>query len=87
MKNKKIPLRTCVVSKEQFPKYELIRIVKNNNNEVFIDITGKANGRGAYLKKDIEIVEKAKKSKVLNHKLGIEVPSCIYEELIALINK
>ena len=40
MKNKKIPLRTCVVSKEKLPKQELIRIVKNNENNVFVDLTG-----------------------------------------------
>lgn len=87
MKNKKIPLRTCVVTKEQLPKQELVRIVKNKDNEVFIDLTGKANGRGAYLKKDIEAIEKAKKTKILNSKLGIEVPNNIYEELINIINK
>lgn len=87
MKDRKIPLRTCVVTKQQFPKNELIRIVKNNNDEVFIDVSGKANGRGAYLKKDIEVVEKAKKSKVLNYRLQIEVPCSIYDELIEIINK
>ena len=47
MKTKKIPLRSCVVSKEKLPKQELIRVVKNKENEVFIDLTGKANGKGA----------------------------------------
>lgn len=51
MKTKKIPLRSCVVSKEKLPKQELIRVVKNKENEVFIDLTGKANGKGAYIKK------------------------------------
>ena len=51
MKNKKIPLRTCVVTKEKLEKKDLIRVVKNNENEVFVDLTGKANGRGAYIKK------------------------------------
>ena len=85
MKAKKIPLRTCIVTKEQLPKQELIRIVKNKENKVFIDETGKANGRGAYLKKDIEVIEKAKKNKILNKKLEIEVPDNIYEELINII--
>lgn len=87
MKTKKIPLRTCVITKEQLPKQELIRIVKNNNDEIFIDETGKANGRGAYLKKDINVIEKAKKSKILDNKLGIKVPNNIYDELINIINK
>ena len=85
MKTKKIPLRTCIITKEQLPKQELLRIVKNKNNEVFIDITGKANGRGAYIKKDIEVIEKASKSKILDKKLGIEVPNSIYQELINII--
>lgn len=87
MKTKKIPMRTCIVTKEQYPKQELIRIVKNNNNEVFIDLTGKANGHGAYLKKDIAVINKAKQSKILNKKLEIEVPDNIFEELINIIEK
>ena len=66
MKNKKIPLRTCVVTKEKLEKKDLIRVVKNNENEVFVDLTGKANGRGAYIKKDIDVLNKARKSKVLD---------------------
>ena len=54
MKNRKIPMRTCVVSHEKLPKQELIRVVKNNENIVSVDITGKANGHGAYIKKDLE---------------------------------
>ena len=87
MKVKKIPQRTCVITHEKFPKQELIRVVKNKDNEVFVDLTGKANGRGAYLKKDIEVIEKAKKTKMLNKKLEIEIPDNIYEELINLIEK
>ena len=87
MKTKKIPMRTCIITKENLPKQELIRVVKNKDNEVFVDLTGKANGRGAYLKKDIEVIEKAKKTKILNKKLEIEIPDNIYEELINLIEK
>ena len=49
MKQRKVPLRTCVVTKEKLEKKDLIRVVKNNNGEVFVDLTGKANGRGAYI--------------------------------------
>lgn len=86
MKTKKIPLRTCVVTREKFEKKDLIRVVKNNENEIFIDLTGKANGRGAYIKKDLEVLEKAKKSKALDRHLETEVPSEIYEELSNIIN-
>ena len=78
---KKIPLRTCIVSKEKLPKQELIRVVRTPNNEVIVDSSGKANGRGAYLKKDLEVIEKAKKTGVLNRHLEVNVPDTIYEEL------
>lgn len=84
---KKIPIRTCVVSRQSYPKNELIRIVKNKDNEVFIDLSGKANGRGAYIKKDSDIVLKAKKTNILGHKLGISIPDVIYDELLEIINK
>ena len=82
---KKIPERMCVITREKFPKKELIRVVKNKEGEVFVDTTGKANGRGAYLKKDIEVIEKARKTKNLERILEITIPDNIYEELKELI--
>ena len=55
MKVKKIPMRTCVITKEKYPKRELIRIIRTPEGNICIDETGKANGRGAYLKKDLEV--------------------------------
>lgn len=81
MKQKKIPMRTCVVSKEKLPKQELIRVVRTPEGEIIIDETSRANGRGAYLKKSLEIFEKAEASKVLNRHLEVEVPSEIFEKL------
>ena len=86
MKNRKIPLRTCLVSREKLPKQELIRVVKNNENIVSVDLTGKANGHGAYLKKDLSVLDKAIKSKVLDRYLEITIPDSIYEELKNIIN-
>ena len=77
---KKIPMRSCVITGEKLPKKDLIRVVRTPEGTVIVDETGKANGRGAYLK-DIETFEKAEKSKILNRKLEVEVPSSIYEEL------
>ena len=82
---KKIPMRTCVVTREQFPKMELIRVLRTPEGEVTIDTKGKANGRGAYLKKDKEVILKAQKSKVLDKILEVSVPSEIYEKLLELI--
>ena len=87
MKTKKIPLRSCVVSKEKLPKQELIRVVKNKENEVFIDLTGKANGKGAYIKKDLTILEKAIKTKALEKHLETKIENNIYEALKNIINK
>ena len=85
MKMKKIPMRTCVVTREKLPKQELIRVVRTPEGNIVIDETGKANGRGAYLKKDIETFEKARKSKILNRQLEVEMPDSIYEELKSLV--
>ena len=82
---KKIPMRTCVVTREQFPKMELIRVIRTPEGEITIDTKGKANGRGAYLKKDKEVILKAKKSKVLDKILEVSVPDEIYERLLELI--
>lgn len=83
--NKKIPMRTCVVSHEKLPKKELIRIVKNKEGQVFVDITGKQNGKGVYLKKDLEVINKAKTTKALNRYLETEVDESIYNELENLL--
>ena len=82
---KKIPLRTCVITKEKLPKQELIRVVRTPEGNVVVDTTGKQNGRGAYLKKDIEGFNKAKKSKVLNKILEVEVKEEIFTELEKLV--
>lgn len=85
-KVRKIPMRMCVVSREKLPKKELIRIVRTDNG-VIIDETGKANGRGAYVKKDIAVIEKAEKTKVLDKHLEVNVPTEIYEQLKEMINE
>ncbi len=85
MKNKKIPMRSCVVTREKLPKKELIRVVRTPEGTVVIDETGKCNGRGAYLKLSLEVIEKAKTTKVLNRQLETEIPEQIYEDLKNLL--
>ena len=87
MKVKKIPLRTCVITREKLPKKELIRVVRTPEGTVIIDESGKSNGRGAYLKKDLETFEKAKKTKALNKHLEVEVPDDIFEKLKEILEK
>ena len=87
MKNKKTPMRSCVVTKEKLPKGELLRIVRTPDGKVFADVTGKLNGKGAYIKKDIAVLEKAKKSKILERALETEISNEVYEEISKIINK
>ena len=85
MKVKKIPQRTCVVTQEKYDKKDLIRVVKTPLNEVVIDLSGKINGRGAYLKKDLEVIEKARKTKAIERHLEIEIKDEVYDKLKEII--
>lgn len=85
MKTKKIPMRSCVVTREKLPKGELVRVVRTPDGELKVDSTGKANGRGAYLKKDLSVFEKAYSTKVLNRILEVEVPDSVFDELRKLV--
>lgn len=78
---KKIPMRKCVATLEQLPKKELLRIVKTPEGEVVIDLTGRANGRGAYLKKSSDAVEVASKKGSLQRALECAIPSEIFDKL------
>ena len=84
---KKIPMRSCVVTGEKLPKKELIRVVRTPEGNVVVDESGKANGRGAYLKKSIETFDKVMKSKILNKKLEVEVPDSIFDELKKIVGE
>ena len=87
MKVKKIPLRTCIITKEKLPKRELLRIVRTPEGNVVPDETGKINGHCEYIKKDIAVLEKAKKSKVLDRKLECNIEDSVYEEIRKIIEK
>ena len=86
MKNKKIPMRSCVITKEKLPKGELLRIVKCPDGTICVDATGKLNGRGAYIKKDISVLEKAIKSKILERVLETKIDDEVYEKIKNIIN-
>ena len=87
MKEKKLVLRTCVLTRETLEKKDLIRIVRSKDGIVSVDLTGKANGRGAYLKKDAQVIEKARQTKILDKKLEVKVPDEIYTYLLELANE
>lgn len=85
MKQKKIPMRTCVITHEKLPKSDLIRVVRTPNGDVLVDTTGKINGKGAYLKKDLEVIKRAKEKKILDKILEVEVLDKVFDELEKLI--
>ena len=87
MKIKKIPLRTCVITKESLPKKELLRIVRTPEMEVKVDESGKLNGRGAYIKKDLNVLDAAKKNRILEKRLECKIEDSVYEEIKNIIEK
>lgn len=84
---KKIPMRMCVVTRERFPKQELIRVVVNKEGVVTVDETGKLNGKGAYIKRDIDVLNKAISTKVLDRTLDVTISDDIYNELMRIIGE
>lgn len=87
MNQKKIPLRMCVVTRERLEKRELLRVVRTPLGDVVLDLSGKQNGKGAYVKKDVEVINKAKNNKILDKALEVSVPDSIYREMLELIEK
>lgn len=81
MKQKKIPLRKCISCGENKSKKELLRIVKTNENKVLVDLTGKINGRGAYICPSKACFELAHKNKKISRALQMEIDNELYEKL------
>jgi len=84
---KKNPLRKCIATDEMHPKKEMIRVVRTKEGEVFVDLTGKKSGRGAYVSKSEDAIELARKKKVLDKQLEVKVPGEIYEELVHAVRR
>ena len=82
---KNVPQRTCMGCNNKKEKRELIRIVKNKENQIFIDKTGKAQGRGAYICNDEKCLDKLKKSNRLEKIFEIKISEEIYESLRGVI--
>ena len=79
-------MRKCLATNESFPKKDLLRVVRTPEGEIKVDITGKANGKGAYISKSLDAVKLAKKHKVLDKALEVNIPDSIYEEIERVIN-
>ena len=83
---KKIPMRRCLATNQSFPKKDLLRIVRTPEGEAKVDLTGKLNGKGAYLSRSMEALQIARKKKVFDRALEIEIPEEIYQEIKRIIN-
>lgn len=86
MAQRKIPLRKDIVTGEMKPKKELVRVVKNKQNEVSLDPTGKKAGRGAYIYLNKEIARKAKANRTFDGAFSIKIADEFYDELIAYVD-
>ena len=80
-KTKTIPMRTCIACREMKPKKEMLRVVRNADGEIFVDVTGKAAGRGAYVCGGEECMKKLNGKKLLNKAFSSDVPLEVYEGL------
>ena len=80
-KVKKIPMRQCLGCSEHKPKAELLRVVLSPEGEVSLDFTGKKNGRGAYICRNVKCLQKAQKSRRLDKSLDTEIPDEVYARL------
>jgi len=79
--NKKIPMRTCVISRQRLAKAELLRIVCTKDNQVIVDVLGKINGHGVYVQKKLDIIDKLEKSKMLDKLFDQNIDKSVYDEL------
>lgn len=85
-RQRKIPMRRCVVSQEMYPKKELVRIVKNKENDIFIDPSGKQNGRGAYIALEPELALQAKKQRIFDKTFSMKISDDFYDELYQYVD-
>lgn len=81
MQQKKIPLRKCTGCGEMKPKKELVRVVKTPEDEILIDLTGRKNGRGAYICRDVECLKKARKAKRIEKSFQCSIPDEVYDKM------
>ena len=81
MQQKKIPLRKCTGCGEMKPKKELVRVVKTPEDEILMDLTGRKNGRGAYICRNAECLKKARKSKRIERSFQCSIPDEVYDKM------
>ena len=79
-------MRRCLATNQSFPKKELLRIVRTPEGEVKVDLTGKANGKGAYISKTAEALKVIKEKNVLARALEVQIPEEVISEIERIIN-
>lgn len=84
---KKIPMRRCLGCMEMKPKAELVRVVRNKEGEISLDLTGKKPGRGAYVCRDTECLKKARKAKRIEREFSAQIPDELYDRMEAELEK
>ncbi len=84
---RKIPLRKCAATGEMLPKKAMIRIVRTKEGKVFVDPTGKASGRGTYIKKTEDAVETARQHHSIEQQLRVKVPEQVYDDLLYTVRR
>ena len=82
---KKVPIRKCLATNQTYPKEDLFRVVNSITEGVVLDMTGRLNGRGAYISKDLLAIEKARKTKCLDRALNTKVPDEVYDRMIVFL--
>lgn len=87
MKSQKIPMRMCLGCNEMKPKRELMRVVKSPEGEISLDFTGKKNGRGAYLCKEADCFDKARKARRFEKSLSCRIDESVYEVMADELRK
>lgn len=81
MKERKIPMRMCAGCGQHKPKAELMRVVRDSEGNISLDLTGKKNGRGAYLCRSLDCLQKARKSKRIDRTFEMQIPDAIYDNI------
>lgn len=84
---KKIPQRMCLGCREHKDKKELVRVVRSPEGEVSVDLTGRKNGRGAYVCRSKECLKKARKQKAISKALNCEITDEVFEQLLIQIEE
>lgn len=85
-KKRKVPMRKDIVSGNMYPKKELVRVVRTKEGEVFIDPTGRKNGRGAYIALDPELAKQAKEERTFDRAFDMTIDDAFYDELYAYVD-